>query len=79
MNSIQSLENLEIQFQKQKGYGAAIIEGIDNCETEYCCIINADGSMDPKYLSEMLALCKDKDLVFAQDMKKMLVVMMIHL
>ena len=34
--------------------------------------------MDPKYLSEMLALCKDNDLVFAQDMKKMLVVMMIH-
>ena len=70
IDSIQSLENLEIQFQTQKGYGAAIIEGIDNCETEYCCIINADGSMDPKYLSEMLALCKDKDLVFCSRYEK---------
>ena len=33
IDSIQSLENLEIQFQTQKGYGAAIIEGIDNTQS----------------------------------------------
>lgn len=70
IQSIKNVENLEIQFQKQKGYGAAIIEGINKCDTEYCCIINADGSMDPKYLSEMLNLCTKRDLVFCSRYKK---------
>jgi glycosyltransferase involved in cell wall biosynthesis len=70
IDSINSLENIEIQFQKKRGYGAAIIEGINECDTEYCCIINADGSMDPKYLSEMLTLCKNKDLVFCSRYEK---------
>ena len=70
IESINSLENIEIQFQKKRGYGAAIIEGINECDTEYCCIINADGSMDPKYLSEMLTLCKNKDLVFCSRYEK---------
>ena len=34
-------------------------------KTEYLCIFNADGSFDPKYLNEMLELCKDRDYVFA--------------
>ena len=31
-----------------------VIDGINNVNTEYLCIINADGSMNPKYLSDML-------------------------
>ena len=42
-----------------------MIEGLNTIETEFFCIINADGSMDPKYLDEMLESCKNKDLVFA--------------
>jgi len=64
-NSIKKIENIKILKQKNPGYGRAIIEGINNTETDYCCIINADGSMDPKYLSEMLKLCTDgNDLIF---------------
>ena len=36
------------------GYGSAIIEGINNVETNYLCIFNADGAFDPKYLKLML-------------------------
>ena len=43
----------KIIFQSQKGYGNAIIEGIDACETEYSCIFYADGSTDPQYISFM--------------------------
>ena len=57
-------ENIELLFQNQKGYGSAIIEGINYSKTEYSCIINADGSMDPNYLKEMLEECRDKDFVF---------------
>tara|TARA_B100000963_G_C22613121_1_gene665893 strand:- start:1689 stop:2354 length:666 start_codon:yes stop_codon:yes gene_type:complete len=55
----------EIIFQKNKGYGDALITGIDNVETDYLCIFNADGSFDPKYLRSMLSDCKNVDFVFA--------------
>ena len=58
-------ENINIVYQSKEGYGNALIQGFNSSKTEYSCIINADGSMDPKYLKEMLKLCEDKDLVFA--------------
>ena len=66
-STIESIKNFdcEILYQNQKGYGNALIQGINNVKTEYLCIFNADGSFNPKYLSEMLELCKNKDLVFA--------------
>ncbi len=65
LESIKNFDEIEIYKQKKNGYGNALIEGIKNCQTEYWSIINADGSMDPKYLSEMLQKCNDKDFVFA--------------
>ncbi len=62
--SIDKFKNIKIIEQINKGYGNALIEGINNVSTDYCCIINADGSMDPKYLYQMLLECKNKDLVF---------------
>ena len=44
----------EIIFQTKKGYGNAIIEGIKNSQTKYSCIFYADGSTDPKYISQMI-------------------------
>ena len=41
-------------YQKINGYGAALVEGINNVKTQYFCIFNADGSFDPKELSDML-------------------------
>ena len=62
--SIENIENIEIHEQNNNGYGNALIEGINYVKTEYCCIINADGSMDPKYLNQMREACKDLDFVF---------------
>jgi len=56
--------NCKIIFQNGRGYGNAIINGINNVKTEYLCIFNADGSFDPKYLNKMLNLCKENDFVF---------------
>ena len=47
-----------------------MIEGIKATKTKYCCIINADGSMSPKYLKKMLALCEKKDLIFTSRYQK---------
>jgi len=56
----------KIIFQSDKGYGNALIDGINNVETEYLCIFNADGSFNPKYLNEMLNTCRNNlDFVFA--------------
>ena len=65
LESIKNFSEIEIYKQKKNGYGSALTEGIKNCKTEYWSIINADGSMDPKYLKEMLEKCNDKDFIFA--------------
>ena len=62
--AISEFKGIDVLIQKKNGYGNALIEGINATKTEYCCIINADGSMDPKYLNRMLKLCKNLDLVF---------------
>ena len=56
----------EILFQKNKGYGDALIHGINNVKTEMFCIFNADGSFDPKELSTMQKKINEDgfDLVF---------------
>jgi len=69
-NSVKNLNNIEILIQKKAGYGSAIIEGLSHSKTEYSCIINADGSMDPRYLKLMLEECRDKDLIFASRYEK---------
>ena len=63
--SISNIKNIQIIEQKNNGYGNALKEGIGATKTKYCCIINADGSMDPKFLKNMLEICKDSDFVFA--------------
>ena len=69
-NALKNIKNIEIYEQTNNGYGNALIEGINNCKTVYCCIINADGSMDPKYLSYMKELCKENDLVYGSRYQK---------
>ena len=68
--SIENIKNIEIHEQNNNGYGNALIEGINSVKTEYCCIINADGSMDPKYLKQMKETCKDLDFVFGSRYQK---------
>ena len=54
INSLKKFKDVEIFKQKKLGYGNALIEGINSTRTKYFCIINADGSMDPRYLNKML-------------------------
>jgi glycosyltransferase involved in cell wall biosynthesis len=68
VKTIQALENhnVNIIYQTNFGYGNALIEGIALCKTKYFCIFNADGSFDPKELTNMynLAVLKKADFIF---------------
>ena len=68
--AIRKIKNIKIIEQMNNGYGNALIEGINSVRTKYCCIINADGAMNPKYLDKMKKLCKNKDFVFATRYQK---------
>ena len=63
INAINS-HNVRIVMQKNKGYGNALIEGINACKTKYFCIFNADGSFDENDLPKMLDLNKKNDFIF---------------
>ena len=56
INSINKYDNVKILKQSGKGYGNALIEGINACKTKYFCIFNADGSFDKNDLPKMLEL-----------------------
>ena len=56
--------NLRTVMQKNKGYGNALIEGINACKTKYFCIFNADGSFNENDLPKMLDLNKKNDFIF---------------
>ena len=46
----------KIVSQEGKGFGNALIKGINCVETKYFCIFNADGSFDPIYLIKLKKL-----------------------
>lgn len=72
IETIKSIKEFDCKlvYQSNKGYGDALIQGINNVETDYLCIFNADGSFDPKYLKNMLNLCKNQEYVFASRYSK---------
>ena len=72
--TIASIKNYDckILFQKQMGYGAALIQGINTVKTKYFCIFNADGSFNPKELKKMLKKLESSklDLIFGSRYEK---------
>ena len=64
INSIETFKNIKIHYQKNMGYGSAIVEGIKITDTKFFCIINADGSMNPEYLAEMMSKIQSLNLDF---------------
>ena len=67
LNTQNAVKNLDckIVIQDDDGYGRALIQGINETETNFLCIFNADGSMDPKYLENMFnELSNNCDFVF---------------
>ena len=74
LETIESIENYDCKliYQSRKGFGSALIQGIENVNTKYFCIFNADGSFDPNELQKMYNLAeKEKyDLVFGSRYEK---------
>tara|TARA_B100000780_G_C21067911_1_gene429544 strand:+ start:489 stop:1172 length:684 start_codon:yes stop_codon:yes gene_type:complete len=62
-----SIENFDckiIEENNGKGYGYALRTGIDQVDTDFFCIFNADGSFDPSYLNNMYDVLNKKDVDF---------------
>ena len=64
ISSINQIIGINILYQNKKGYGAALIEGVQSCTTDFFCIFNADGSFDPKELINMYRQLETCDFVF---------------
>ncbi len=67
INTQNAVKNFDckIIIQHNDGYGGSLIQGIKEVETDFLCIFNADGSMDPKYLKNMFnELSNNSDFVF---------------
>ena len=64
--TIESIKDYDVNiiYQKNFGYGDAIIEGINNCNTEYFCIFNADGSFNPSEIDGMFESMQTRNLDF---------------
>ena len=64
--TIESIKDYDVSiiYQKNFGYGDAIIEGINNCNTEYFCIFNADGSFNPSEIDGMFESMQTRNLDF---------------
>jgi|TARA_B110000259_G_scaffold188488_1_gene248137 glycosyltransferase involved in cell wall biosynthesis len=56
--------NIEIIYQKNFGYGDALIQGIKSCKTKYFCIFNADGSFNPSEIKDMCNSLQSRKLDF---------------
>ena len=70
-NAIQNFKS-KIYFQNNKGYGDALLSGLNYVNTKYFLIFNADGSMDPNeipiFYESMIK--NNTDLLFASRYKK---------
>ncbi len=49
--------------QVNSGYGAALKRGVKAAKHEYVAIMDADGTYPARYLPDMLAMCRDQDMV----------------
>ena len=72
--TIESISDFDCQiiYQKNKGYGDALIQGISSVKTKYFCIFNADGSFNPSELKKMYDIVTNYnyDLVFGSRYEK---------
>ena len=63
----QSIKNFDckiIEEKNGKGYGCALRTGIEEVDTEFFCIFNADGSFDPVYLDNMYDALENNNVDF---------------
>ena len=63
----QSIKNFNckiIEEKNGKGYGCALRTGIEQVDTEFFCIFNADGSFNPDYLNNMYEILDKNNVDF---------------
>ena len=63
----QSIKNFNCKIIEEKngrGYGCALRTGIEQVDTEFFCIFNADGSFDPFYLNSMYKILNENNVDF---------------
>ena len=62
----------EVIYQVNKGFGDALINGMNLTETDFFCIFNADGSFNPKELPLMMEKVRNEsvDFVFGSRYEK---------
>ena len=60
--TIKSIKRFKVKiiYQNGKGYGDALIKGINSCKTELFCIFNADGSFKPLEIKKMKKILERK-------------------
>jgi len=70
--SIQSFSCKIIEEKNGKGYGNALRTGINEVETDFFCIFNADGSFDPRNLDNMYSTLdkNNTDFIFCSRYEK---------
>ena len=56
--------NCKILYQNNKGYGDALIQGVNSVSTKYFCIFNADGSFNPLELENMFKNIQKDEIKF---------------
>ena len=67
--SIVSKYNTKFITQTKKGWGSAVLQGIEHSNGEYITYIDGDGSYNPLAILEMKSLIKDYDAVFSSRYK----------
>ena len=63
INAIKNF-NCKILYQNNKGYGDALIQGINSVTTKYFSIFNADGSFNPSELESMYKTIEKDEIKF---------------
>tara|TARA_B100000282_G_scaffold136755_1_gene98036 strand:- start:115 stop:783 length:669 start_codon:yes stop_codon:yes gene_type:complete len=72
IESVKNFSKVKIILQDNKGYGDALIKGINSVETSQFSIFNADGSFNPNEIDNMLRKISNEnlDILFASRYEK---------
>ena len=72
IESVKNFPKIKIILQDDKGYGDALIKGINSVETSQFSIFNADGSFNPNEIDNMVRKISNEnlDILFASRYEK---------
>lgn len=72
IDTINSIKNYDVKiyYQTGSGYGNSLKEAINNCNTKYFCVFNADGSFEKNDLIKMYESVTKHDFVFTTRYEK---------